>query len=410
MIRDHYAAPLSELDQAMARAVPAGGNWRNIPEHIPSRRLTQIRESAAQGEGSRSTYYGRLVWNRPAYTISTYFNRPGNGCFIHPTSDRLITIREAARLQSFPDSYIFRGSLRQRCSLVGNAVPPLLALQLARLLPKGPFVDLFAGAGGMSLGFEWAGHVPIAAVDHDQAAITTLQANCPGFAGAIRADLSTPSSEAVALDAVRQLLNGRDLVGLVGGPPCQGFSTAGSCLADDPRNQLVAVLLSWADQLRPQFVLLENLPAIMWRRHKGVLAQIHAEFSRMGYSSACVIAHAEGYGVPQLRRRLFVLAFRDPSLVAWPAAGFNIVEPSFLRLQPGGLAAPTGVTPISVADAIGDLPSASSRALDETSEYASAPDTQYQRWARGLIGATDWLPKPHPVRPEAVTEPALPFH
>src|SRR3989337_428252 len=107
MISDHYAARLSKLDLAMVEAIPAGGNWRDIPQTIISQRLKQMRVNSSNGGGSRSTYYGRLQWDRPAYTVSTYFNRPGNGCFIHPSVDRLITVREAARLQSFPDRYHF---------------------------------------------------------------------------------------------------------------------------------------------------------------------------------------------------------------------------------------------------------------------------------------------------------------
>src|SRR5665648_607474 len=98
MILDHVAGRLSELDREVVDAVPPGGNWRDLPSGFGSKRVDQIRESAARGEGSRSTYYGRLRWDRPAYTISTYFSRPGNGCFIHPESPRLITVREAARL------------------------------------------------------------------------------------------------------------------------------------------------------------------------------------------------------------------------------------------------------------------------------------------------------------------------
>ncbi len=310
MLQDHYSAPLSDLDQQMVRAVPAGGNWRDIPHDLPSRRLEQIRQSAALGEGSRSTYYGRLLWDRPAYTISTYFNRPGNGCYIHPAANRLITIREAARLQSFPDSYAFHGSLRKRCSLVGNAVPPLLAFHLADTLPKGTVVDLFAGAGGMSLGFEWAGHTPVASIDHDQDAVDTMTINRPSYLGATAADLSSNTSQTTAFEHVRSLLNGRELSGLIGGPPCQGFSTAGSCLEDDPRNRLVSVMMAWAEKLQPQFVLLENVPAMMWRRHKGVLAHIHAEFSRIGYDG-CSFWH---FGIDRSSRgrRRFSISASQP--------------------------------------------------------------------------------------------------
>lgn len=406
-LNDHFSAPLSQLDKQMVRSIPEGGNWKNIPPQIPSKRLDQIRQSAAQGEGSRSTYYGRLSWDKPAYTISTYFNRPGNGCFIHPSADRLITVREAARLQSFPDHYRFSGSLRQRCVQVGNAVPPLLAYQIARCLPRGPVVDLFAGAGGMSLGFEWAGHRTVAALDHDKAAIETLRSNRPGFDGAVLCDLASSDSEAKSLERVRSLLAGRHLVGLVGGPPCQGFSSAGNCLADDPRNKLVSVLLEWTAHFNPHFVLLENVPAIMWRRHKGVLPQIHSEFSRLGYHSASVVAHAEAYGVPQLRRRVFVLAFRDPLLVAWPAPVFSVLAPAFPRFQPGmGLTA-NERRPVTVREAIGDLPLSDAPTLGDEVCYLSKALTDYQKWARGLVAVDDWVPQPAKVSAQPYIAPSL---
>ncbi|HGT4724846.1 TPA: DNA cytosine methyltransferase, partial [Escherichia coli] len=83
MIPNHKAAKLSELDMMIVNSVPPGGNWKNIPLDVPSKRIEQIRDSYAQGKGSRSTYYGRLLPDMPAYTINTYFNRPGNGCHIH---------------------------------------------------------------------------------------------------------------------------------------------------------------------------------------------------------------------------------------------------------------------------------------------------------------------------------------
>ena len=91
----------------MVVAIPSGGNWKNIPLDVPSKRVEGIRLS-----GGRTTYYGRLRWDYPAYTIATYFNRPGNGCNIHPDDasanipqHRLISFREAARIQSFPDNF-----------------------------------------------------------------------------------------------------------------------------------------------------------------------------------------------------------------------------------------------------------------------------------------------------------------
>src|SRR3989344_4523409 len=122
MLFNHVTYSLSDNDLKMVKSIPEGGNWKNIPKSIPSKRLEQIRRS-----GGRTTLYGRLSWNKPSYTISTYFNRPGNGTYIHPSEERVISAREAARLQSFPDNYIFEGSKTSYCKQIGNAVPPLLA-------------------------------------------------------------------------------------------------------------------------------------------------------------------------------------------------------------------------------------------------------------------------------------------
>jgi len=181
-IPNHHTAKLSKLDLDVARAVPPGGNWKNIPPEIPSKRLEQIRVSFAAGEGSRSTYYGRLHPDRPSYTINTYFNRPGNGCHLHYDykggQHRVISEREAARLQSFPDNFVFLGSHVAVHKQIGNAVPPLLAYQIAKTLPvTGQYVDLFSGAGGLSLGFKWAGWQPIVANDIESSFLDTYQQN-----------------------------------------------------------------------------------------------------------------------------------------------------------------------------------------------------------------------------------------
>lgn len=183
MIYNHYASTLSDLDMQVIHCVPPGGNWKDIPESVPSQRLAQIRESYKAGKGSRSTYYGRLRPEMPAYTINTYFNRPGNGCNMHYDQDRTISQREAARFQSFPDSFEFLGSIGAINNQIGNAVPPLLAYQIAKSIPfKGQFVDLFCGAGGLALGFVWAGWTPIIGNDIDRYAIETHKRNIGGEA------------------------------------------------------------------------------------------------------------------------------------------------------------------------------------------------------------------------------------
>ena len=275
MIYDHVSGSLSGLDAKMIGTIPEGGNWRNLPESIDSARVRQIRRSAARGEGSRSTYYGRLQWDRPSYTVSTYFNRPGNGCFIHPLANRLITIREAARLQSFPDSYRFCGRGRARYLQVGNAVPPLLAYHLGCMLTRGAFVDLFSGAGGMSLGLEWAGFELVAAVDDDASANQTLQHNRPGNSPVLAADLSNPSELRTIVDEIRYRTSGRGPIALVaGGPPCQGFSTAGNCRLDDSRNKLVFAFVTAVAELEPKQVLMENVASLTFRGRRPILERV----------------------------------------------------------------------------------------------------------------------------------------
>ena len=78
--------------------------------------------------------YGRMTWDRPAYTMTTQFQNITTGCFIHPDEDRPLTIREGARVQSFSDDFKFIGGIGAQMRLIGNAVLPLLARSLARQL------------------------------------------------------------------------------------------------------------------------------------------------------------------------------------------------------------------------------------------------------------------------------------
>lgn len=103
------------------------------------RRIGCGQDASALGEPINSIYggaYGRLCWDRPAPTITTRFDTPAAGRFTHPDYDRTLTLREAARIQSFPDDYIFSGTRTSVCKQIGNAVPPKIAYFLARLLQK----------------------------------------------------------------------------------------------------------------------------------------------------------------------------------------------------------------------------------------------------------------------------------
>ena len=78
--------------------------------------------------------YGRLCWDEQAPTITTRFDTPAGGRFIHPTENRTLTPREAARIQSFPDDFVFYGNKTTICKTIGNAVPPKISFFLAKLV------------------------------------------------------------------------------------------------------------------------------------------------------------------------------------------------------------------------------------------------------------------------------------
>ena len=211
----------------------------------------------------RTTYYGRLRPDQPGiHAIATYYNRPGNGTNIHPHENRTLTHRKAARLQSFPDWYVFighDGSIRKQ---IGNAVPPLLGFRVGQHLKRhgleGPCVDLFAGAGGLSLGLELAGWDVIAAVDFDKTTLDTYALNRPceavptttGEATYVTsADLALDNARERLATEIRTKLGGRELGLLVGGPPCQGFSHAGWRGESDHRNELATAYMKLVEAL-----------------------------------------------------------------------------------------------------------------------------------------------------------------
>ena len=123
----HSMPTMSSLDREFVKHIPPGGNYMSIPDEIATKRIKTFKSS-----GGRTTTYGRLHPDRPAYTINTYFNRPNVGANYHYVEERLITVREAMRLQSFPDSFEpYYSTQRSLHEQIGNAVPPLMSLAIA---------------------------------------------------------------------------------------------------------------------------------------------------------------------------------------------------------------------------------------------------------------------------------------
>ena len=123
----HFNLHMSPKDLEYIKYIKPGGNYKQIPDSIASHRVKRIKLS-----GGRTTTYGRLDPKKFSATVNTYFNRPNVGTNYHYSQKRLITPREALRIQSFPDSFDPEfTSMRSLCRQIGNAVPPLLSIFLA---------------------------------------------------------------------------------------------------------------------------------------------------------------------------------------------------------------------------------------------------------------------------------------
>jgi len=116
----HLCGKLSRINLKRLTYIPQGGNWRKIPRHLLPAGMKRARLS------DHTTRYGRLDPSKPAFTILTRCT-PHWSCVVHPARDRVLTVRETARLQSIPDHVAFHGSLTDQYRHVGNAVPPLMA-------------------------------------------------------------------------------------------------------------------------------------------------------------------------------------------------------------------------------------------------------------------------------------------
>jgi DNA (cytosine-5)-methyltransferase 1 len=133
ILEDHEAWVLAEDHLGLVQQVPQGGTWRDIrPIDLPPRFRGGMRRTDS------TNLFGRLDPGRPAYTINTQFMNVTTGCYTHPYEDRALSVREGARLQTFPDRYTFEGPISSRARQIGNAVPcimgSVLGAQLATYL------------------------------------------------------------------------------------------------------------------------------------------------------------------------------------------------------------------------------------------------------------------------------------
>jgi DNA (cytosine-5)-methyltransferase 1 len=232
-------------------------------------------------------------------------------------------------------------------------------------------VDLFAGAGGMSLGFEQAGFDVAAAVELDPVHAAVHAFNFPKAAVLARSVVGLRGAE------IRKAagLGDRRVDVVVGGAPCQGFSLIGHRVLDDPRNRLVQEFVRIVTELDARYFVFENVKGLTLGKHRRFLEELVRAFQAAGYRVRIPwkVLNAADYGVPQNRERLILLGAKiGEALPNYPAPTSRAAG-SKGRLPEGP----------SCADALGDIPDAESFPLlnsgDETpvswwgelSEYAA---------------------------------------
>lgn len=226
-------------------------------------------------------------------------------------------------------------------------------------------IDLFAGAGGLSLGFEQAGFDIAAAVEIDPIHCATHEFNFP------KSTVICASVANLTGDEIRRKagLGSSDIDAVFGGAPCQGFSMIGKRAFDDPRNQLVFHYVRLVSELRPKYFVFENVRGLTQGRHQEFLRELIASLESAGYDVASPhqVLNAADFCVPQDRRRLFVIGARS-----------GLREPDYPK--------PVDRR-VTVWEAIGDLPDADQfDELNTADEVGVKWETEasYARKLRGL--------------------------
>ncbi|MDH0094083.1 DNA cytosine methyltransferase [Achromobacter mucicolens] len=332
---------------ARYRLVPEGGRMpppSELPEEIRRKNFGNT--------------YKRLHRDRPSLTLV-----PGNNAFpIHPVEHRSLSPREAARIQTFPDDYVFVGSRAEQCKLVGNAVPVELARHLSEAVKKHiegrsieimsnaetrsepeqqtlpvdaadnrrtarraglTAVSFFTGIGGLLLGFRNAGFDILGSYDMKNSVERNFSLNFPDIRHT-RADVAQ-----LTLRDVQQHI-GADKVDVVfGGPPCQGFSIFGRRRfvntqnhrpEEDERNELSLKYIELAVGLSPQAIFLENVKGFVstQRGRSSYLLEVGKRLRRAGYQFEYRVINCATHGVPQLRERFILIAWKEGLEFQWP--------------------------------------------------------------------------------------------
>ena len=232
-------------------------------------------------------------------------------------------------------------------------------------------MDLFCGCGGLSLGFQQAGYEIVGGIDLNPHAVATFQHNFPQSV-AIQGDL-----EALTIQDIEEKIPAlREVEVLIGGPPCQGFSSANRWTHEtaDVRNRLFFEFVELAEYIQPKAIIIENVRGIITRDNGHARDRIYQIFEERGYNVCHRVLNASTYGVPQNRHRNFFVVTRD-------------IEFNFDTLEEG-ISTPT------VGEALLEMYQFESRTNTSSHQFTTPATTEYQAYLR----ANDNLVQNHEIR------------
>ena len=263
-------------------------------------------------------------------------------------------------------------------------------------------IDLFAAPGGLSLGFEMAGFEVLAGVDIDPVGMKTWKFNFPRAEAIVRDIRRVESGELMRIAGEVDVI--------AGGPPCQGFSTVGRVkiaslvregkwnhlkvahpgFIDDPRNELYREFMRVVRDLKPLFVVMENVLGMMNYRNGETVREIIGNFEMLGYRAKAKVLNAADYGVPQIRKRIIFVATRIKNAqIRFPEpmySGMDDEKPALPAYLDEGDPKKDFLRPyMTVREAIGDLPDpvpGRSGLADFPLSYDKPPLSEYQRFMR----------------------------
>ncbi len=321
IVTNHIARRVGCDVQRRIDALGTGQKMQDLPEELWHKSFRFYVKEDPTRRGGPNLRMIRLDPAKPSLTVTAYiFNK-----FVHPFENRFVTVREAARLQGFPDSLHFQGTLTSTQLQVGNAVPvPLARAVFQAILNHADVhrfsdrplkaISLFSGAGGMDIGAEQAGlglmriETKLAA-DCWEDACQTLRGHYQGRANVLTADIAEIEDPKEYWHRLSGASRKPDIV--FGGPPCQAFSQAGKQKGlDDKRGGMVFHFLRFVDRLKPEFFVMENVANLKGtgagRLYQSVLGQMRG----LGYDVTVCTLLAADFGAPQRRQRLFFIGSR----------------------------------------------------------------------------------------------------